>query len=141
MATLASAMDVGNPSNMERLQNLHPDWRELAGQLKAHTVTDDQIRARVSGDFRLFGESWCPHTATAAQVYANLSSELRHDWHWVLVATAHPAKFNEIVEPLIGETVPVPPALAGLLRMPSHFGEIAPDLDALKSSLQDAPPR
>jgi threonine synthase len=141
VATLASAMDVGNPSNMERLQNLHPDWRELAGQLKAHTVTDDQIRARVSGDFRLFGESWCPHTATAAQVYANLSSELRHDWHWVLVATAHPAKFNEIVEPLIGETVPVPPALAGLLRMPSHFGEIAPDLDALKSSLQDAPPR
>ncbi len=141
VATLASAMDVGNPSNMERLQNLHPDWRELASQLKAHTVTDDQIRARVAADFRLFGESWCPHTATAAQVYANLSGELRHVYHWVLVATAHPAKFNEIVEPLIGETVPVPPALAELLRMPSHYGEIASDLDALKSSLHDAPPR
>jgi threonine synthase len=137
VATLASAMDVGNPSNMERLQKLYPDWRELASQAHAHVVDDDQIRARIVSDYRALGETWCPHTATAAQVYADLDAGSRRDHHWVLVATAHPAKFNEIVEPLIHEEVAVPPALAELLELPSQFLEIPASLDALKASLLD----
>lgn len=137
VATLASAMDVGNPSNMERLESLHPDWRELARQVGAHTVSDEGIRARIEADSRRLGETWCPHTAVAAEVYARLPPQLRNERHWVLVATAHPAKFNEIVEPLVGGAVPVPAALAGLLELPSSFEQITPDLDALKSALQD----
>ena len=58
----------------------------------------------------------------------------RPDEPWVLVATAHPAKFNEIVEPLIGRDIPVPPALARLLRLPRQE-ELAPTLDALRAAL------
>jgi threonine synthase len=136
VATLASAMDVGNPSNMERLENLHPDWRELSRQVRAHTVTDDQIRARIVSDFSIHGECWCPHTATAAHVYQNLAPAVKHAHHWVLVATAHPAKFNEIVEPLIGRGVQVPDALGKLLDLPARFERIAPELDSLKLALR-----
>jgi threonine synthase len=55
----------------------------------------------------------------------------------VLVATAHPAKFNDIVEPLIGTEVPVPPALAALLSLPSVQTEIGPEMHELRTVLEE----
>jgi threonine synthase len=52
-----------------------------------------------------------------------------------LVATAHPAKFNDIVEPIIGRPVDVPPALARLLTLPRHFTDLSPSLEALAAAL------
>jgi threonine synthase len=135
VATLASAMDVGNPSNMERLRHLHPDWRELARTVRAHSVTDGEIELAIRRDYGEWGETWCPHTATAAHVYRGLPAELRAAAHWVLVATAHPAKFESIVEPLIGRAVPIPAALAELLGRPSRADEIDASLDALRRVL------
>ncbi|HTV50271.1 MAG TPA: threonine synthase [Steroidobacteraceae bacterium] len=135
LATLASAMDVGNPSNMERLRALYPQIQALRGALEAHSVSDDAIRARIRADFARYGQIWCPHTATAAEVYERLSHERRARAPWVLVATAHPAKFPEIVEPLIGKTVPVPPALASLLARPSACSELEPSIEALRAAL------
>ena len=57
----------------------------------------------------------------------------------MLVATAHPAKFNDIVEPLIGTDVPVPPALAALLSLPSVQAEIGPELQQLRTVLGQRP--
>ncbi len=67
VATLASAMDVGNPSNMERLRALFPDLQDLRTAVSAFTVTDAQIRARIAWGYRQYGQIWCPHTATAAE--------------------------------------------------------------------------
>jgi threonine synthase len=131
VATLASAMDVGNPSNMERLRWLFPDLGQLRGRVTAQSVTDDEIRETIRRDHRRLGQTWCPHTATAACVYERLGAR-RAGERWVLVATAHPAKFDDVVEPLIGETVPVPPALAALLDLPSVQTEIGPGLDQLR---------
>jgi threonine synthase len=132
VATLASAMDVGNPSNMERLLALLHD--ALPERLEAHLVTDDEIRETIREDARALGYVWDPHGATAASVYHRLPEERTRE-PWVLVATAHPAKFNEIVEPLIGRTVDVPPALARLLTLPRHEEALAPTLDALRARL------
>ena len=131
VATLASAMDVGNPSNMERLRWLFPDLGQLRGRVTAQSVSDDEIRETIRRDHRRLGQTWCPHTATAACVYERLGAR-RAGERWVLVATAHPAKFNDVVEPLIGEPVPVPPALAALLDLPSVQTEIGPGLDELR---------
>ena len=131
VATLASAMDVGNPSNLERLLNLFPAGGELAGQVTAATVTDEAIRARIRADHASFGEIWCPHTAVAAEVHARLPESERNDGNWVLVATAHPAKFRETVEPLVG-SVPVPENLRRLYELPSRFAEIDPTLSGLR---------
>jgi threonine synthase len=136
VATLASAMDVGNPSNMERLRHLYPQWRTLGQAVSSVTVSDDEIRARIRTDQARLGQTWCPHTATAAEAYARLDPARRAAGPWVLVATAHPAKFPETVEPLIGATVPVPPALARLLTLPRQVLEVPATLEALASVLQ-----
>ena len=91
---------------------------DLREQFSAYPVSDEEIRATIRRDHRELGQTWCPHTATAAHVYRQLPAAAAQE-RWVLVATAHPAKFNDVVEPLIGAEVPVPPALAELLSLPS----------------------
>jgi threonine synthase len=135
IATLASAMDVGNPSNMERLRNLFPNMPELLAALSADSVDDEAIRRRIRAAFDDWGKILCPHTAVGAEAYARLPEARRRQGPWVLVATAHPAKFREIVEPLIGEEVPVPESLMRLLARPTACIEIPADLEGLHAEL------
>ena len=134
--TLASAMDVGNPSNMERLRVLYPSFASISEHLSADSVDDATIRRRIGEDFMQFGREWCPHTATAAEVYRRLGARDRSARPWVLVATAHPAKFNDIVEPIIGKAVEVPAPLERLLKLPQHFLDLEPTLKAVASALE-----
>jgi len=135
--TLASAMDVGNPSNMERLLALFPDAQQLRSAVSACSVSDAEIRARIRAGYRDYGQIWCPHTATAAEAYERLPPERRHGRRWVLVSTAHPAKFREIVEPLTGKPLPMPPSLARLFARPAQCVEIDATLPALRAALQE----
>jgi threonine synthase len=136
IATLASAMDVGNPSNMERIRNLFPSPGQIGEHLSAQSVDDATIRRRIAEDFTQYGREWCPHTATAAEVYARLGERERRSGPWVLVATAHPAKFNEVVEPIIGQAIDVPEALSRLLSLPQHFQDLPPTRKALAAALE-----
>ncbi len=136
IATLASAMDVGNPSNMERIRALYPSLESLREQLSAVSIDDVTIRARIGEDFMHYGREWCPHTATAAEVYSRLSPEERSAHPWVLVATAHPAKFDEVVEPIIGKAIEIPEPLSRLLRLPQHFRDLPPTLEAVAAALE-----
>ena len=134
-ATLASAMDVGHPSNIERLRALHPQIDALRDAVAAVSIDDVAIAERVRVDYARFGEIWCPHTAVGAEACARLTPEVRRSRYWCLVSTASPAKFPEIVEPLIAGKVPVPPSLAELLDRPSHYEEIGSTLSDLRSAL------
>lgn len=136
IATLASAMDVGNPSNMERVRAFYPTLDSIREQLSADSVDDATIRARIGEDFMQYGRVWCPHTATAAEVYSRLSAEERRAHPWILVATAHPAKFNEVVEPIIGRTIDVPESLARLLSLPRHFLDLPPRLQDVAAAIE-----
>ncbi len=136
VATLASAMDVGDPSNIERLRALFPRLEDLRTVVSACSVTDEEIRARIRAGYQQFGQIWCPHTATAAQAWERLPQEARQEHRWVLVSTAHPAKFREIVEPLIGRALPVPDTLTKLFARPTQCVEIGADLSALRAALQ-----
>lgn len=137
IATLASAMDVGDPSNMERLRSLFPQIGELRTAVSADSVDDEHIRARIRRGFDDYGQIWCPHTATAAEVFSRLRARGQiRGGRWVLVATAHPAKFADTVEPLIGRPVEVPESLAALLARPTQCIEIEPQLSALRSALR-----
>lgn len=135
VATLASAMDVGNPSNMERLRDLCGDAAGIRAEVSAVTVSDEAIRAAIQEEYRRHRLAWCPHTATALHAYRQLPASQRTDRHWIVVATAHPAKFDTIVEPLLGCKVQPPPELARLLALPSRFRTIAPTLPALVAHL------
>ncbi len=136
VATLASAMDVGSPSNLERLTALYPEISALRAAVSAVSVDDNAIRARIRADYEHYGVIWCPHSATAAEAWARLDAKRRGAGRWVLVSTAHPAKFREVVEPLIGRPVPVPESLERLFRRPARFTEIDATMPALCAALK-----
>ena len=134
-STLASAMDVGNPSNMERLRNLLPDFGDLRAAVEVYPVDDEAIKRQIANDYAKYGQTWCPHTATAFWAYDHLPAARRSGLPWIVSATAHPAKFEGIVEPIIGRAVPVPPALAALLERPTASTRLAPRLPDLAAEL------
>ncbi len=137
LQTLASAMDVGDPSNMERLRSLVGDAEILRERLGVLSVSDEQIRAAIRKDYDEFGFATCPHTATATHTWRKFSADLRSNHDWILVATAHPAKFETIVEPLIDDTVALPAELAEMLSRPSRCVEIAADPGALADAMSE----
>jgi len=135
VATLASAMDVGNPSNMERLRSLLPDFAGLRTSVESYPVDDASIRTQIAKDDARYGHVWCPHTATAFWVYDHLPPARKAGRAWIVSATAHPAKFESIVEPVIGRAVPIPPALQELLGRPTSSTSLAPRLAALRGEI------
>ena len=136
MQTLASAMDVGDPSNMERLRKLIGGADVLREQVGVLSVNDEQISVAIKKDFVEFGFATCPHTATATHTWRQLDDDLLDAHDWILVATAHPAKFETIVEPLIGETVALPAELEEMLSRPAHAISIEPNLESLAAAMQ-----
>ena len=95
---------------------------------------DDDTIASVIRDHAIErGRVWDPHTATAVHAVNELDLE-----HAVVVSTAHPAKFDEIVEPLVGRSVEVPPALRALLDRPASHEELEPDVESLEEALARA---
>jgi threonine synthase len=119
---------------MERLRGLFPDVSRLRSRVRAFAVTDDEIRETIRTDAGTLGYVWCPHSASAAHVYRRMAGERPRE-RWVIVATAHPAKFNEIVEPLVGRELPVPAALDRLLRLPRREEDLPPSEVALRGRL------
>ena len=130
--TLANAMDVGAPSNFERLHWTFPRDYELRMQLHAASVDDDTIRDTIVRHARDHGELFCPHTATAVHLLDAMGST---GLPWAVVATAHPAKFDSVVEPLIRRPVDVPPALEAMLRRPAYAEPLAASDAVLKDWL------
>lgn len=136
IATLANAMDVGAPNNFERLQWLYPDAAALREAVQADTVNDADIRKTIRDAHTRLGETICPHTACALAVLQRLR-ERGVDGDWCVVATAHPAKFPEVVEPLIGTGVQVPDALAAMLSSDSHAEPMATEAIELRQRLRN----
>lgn len=139
IATLANAMDVSAPSNFERLEHLyaptesgplHPSLHFLKQDVTAVSVTDTEIADAIKRGYSDSGHIWCPHTATAV-----VAKERQQVEHAIICATAHPAKFETIVEPLIGRTVPVPPNLAATLDGTSVSFELDANFDVFSAAL------
>lgn len=132
VATLANAMDVGRPSNFERLRWTFPVDSVLRSRLKAFAVEDGEIKETIRQCERRYGQVLCPHTATAVRVLERIRPDSRD---WAVVATAHPAKFEQVVEPLIGHPVAVPENLEELLARSAHSESLVSDAEALKQRL------
>ncbi len=134
---VANAMDVGAPSNFERLRWTFPDDDALRRLLHADSVADATIRRTITEHAREHGEVHCPHTATAVH-QLDLLRNRGDDRAWAVVATAHPAKFESVVEPLIGRPVAVPTALARMLRRSASADPLAADDLALTRWLRES---
>ncbi len=125
--TLANAMDVGNPSNMERLLYLFKDFKTFKKNVCASSVSDDEIRETIRSSYGAYSYILCPHTAAGEYVREKFFAGK----NTVVVSTAHPAKFEQVVEPEIGVHVPVPASLKEMLESESCFTEIKTDFNEL----------
>ncbi len=134
--TLSSAMDVGDPSNLVRIQHLyHNDVDALRRDVSASSHTDEEVRSAILDVFESFGYVMDPHTAVGFLALEKAMAS-RRESVGVVLATAHPAKFSDIVEPIIGQTIDVPPQLAALLDREVNATRIEPTLDALRPVIQ-----
>jgi threonine synthase len=131
--TLANAMDVGDPSNAERLRWLFDDDPQaMRTMIRGSVHSDAEVRETIRRVFDDWGYVCDPHSAIA---YAGLDAVLPSDQPMAFLATAHPAKFKETVEPLIRAHIPLPRELAAALARPRQVEKIAPSLDELRPLL------
>ena len=118
--TVANAMDVGAPSNFERMRALYDDDIDrMRLDVKGAAFEDARVVEEVGRVYRERGYLLDPHGAIA---WLGLQEALDADPKamGVFLATAHPAKFREVVEPAIGEPVELPATLAAALARPRH---------------------
>lgn len=128
--TLANAMDVGNPSNFERLQYLFPSFEEFKQHVHTISVPDVEISQTIQSIYQRFYYLSCPHTATAFHARTKLNAQ-----PWIVVATADPGKFSTLIEPIIKTTVPLSANLQALLNRKTTKKEINPSLSELMEYL------
>ena len=127
VATIANAMDVGDPSNFARILDLyHNSWEAIKAEISGFTYTDEQIAQTLADVYRQRGYLLDPHGAVA---YRSLQEGLQPGEVGVMLETAHPAKFKSVVDSIIGEDIDIPQRLAAFMenpkqsvRMPSAFG-------------------
>jgi threonine synthase len=132
-ATISNAMDVGAPSNFERMAS-HFSYGEMRSLIRGVSVNDDATRQAILKVHRDYGYFLDPHGAVgwkAADLRASETGGLI-----AILATAHPAKFAETVEPLTGP-VPVPPALQRVMERTVESRTIPADNATLVEALGD----
>jgi len=136
IATVANAMDVGAPSNFERVQSLYnSDLMALRQDIVGFAYEDTQVIAEIGHVYREHGYLLDPHSAIA---WLALQDRLvdQPDACGVLLATAHPAKFREVVEPAIGRSIELPRALADAISRPRHSISMPAAYNALEDFLR-----
>ena len=114
VATLANAMDVGDPSNFARVLDLFDHSHEaVCSHIRGARFDDRQIAETISALYKETGYLMDPHGACG---YAALKEGLENDEAGIFLETAHPAKFKEIVEKIIGAEIEMPGQLASFMQ-------------------------
>ena len=136
IATIANAMDVGDPSNFARILDLFGGSHEyIRSIISGETYTDEQIADTIRQTLERTGYLLDPHGACA---YRALQENLRSDENGFFLETAHPAKFKETVESIIEREVEVPTTLAAFATREKKFIEIGKTLNDLKRVLKES---
>ena len=133
VATIANAMDVGDPSNFTRILALYENSHEaISAEISGATYNDEQIRETVKTAYQETGYLLDPHGACG---YRALKEGLQEDEVGVFLETAHPAKFLETVEGIIGDKVEIPSKLQEFMKGTKQSIEMSKDFESFKAYL------
>ena len=131
--TIANAMDVGDPSNFARIYDLYEgDHKRVTSLISGATYSDAQIREAMSQCHAANGYILDPHGACG---YRALSEQLQPGEYGVFCETAHPAKFKDTVEAVIGAEVEIPARLAAFMKGEKQSVEMSKDFESFKAYL------
>ncbi|GAB2460879.1 threonine synthase [Hymenobacter qilianensis] len=135
VVTLSNAMDVGNPSNFGRILELFGQSHSGVSQLVSGAIiSDQQTKETIRRVHQATGYLLDPHGAVAFKALEDYLADHPTD-QGIFLETAHPVKFPEVVEPVIGRMVPVPEAVQGLLSRTKHSILLEPEYAALQEFL------
>jgi threonine synthase len=136
VATISNAMDVGNPSNFVRIMELFErNLGSLKNVLSSYSISDNETRDTIAKIFNERNYTLDPHGAVgflALQRYLKEHPGKRG----VFLETAHPSKFYDVIEPVIGEAVEIPQSIKALMdKQKSTIKLKANDDEGLRSLL------
>lgn len=133
VATIANAMDVGDPSNFARIKELfHDSVEEIRAHISGAWYTDDQIAETVQSAYNTTGYLLDPHGACA---YRALKEGLNEGENGIFLETAHPAKFRDTIERIIGHQIEIPAKLAAFMSGKKQTVELGKDFEGFKQYL------
>ena len=115
-ATISNAMDVGNPSNFIRIQELYNnDLKAFEKDFSSYSYTDEETLEALKNIYKVDGYIAEPHGAVG---YLGLKKELQKHENaiGVFLETAHPIKFLDVVEPALGITLPIPEQIESVIN-------------------------
>ena len=131
--TIANAMDVGDPSNFARILDLYGHSHEaICNDISGATYSDSQIADTLRTCLQQTGYQLDPHGACG---YRALQEGLREGETGIFLETAHPAKFKDTVESVIGAEVAIPDRLAAFMKGEKQSVEMSKDFDSFKAYL------
>lgn len=131
--TIANAMDVGDPSNFARIWDLYgKDHAAICADISGATFSDSQIAQTIREVYSRTGYICDPHGACG---YRALQEGLREDETGVFCETAHPAKFKDTVENIIGASVAIPDRLAEFMKGKKESVQLPKDFPTFKDYL------
>lgn len=133
--TISNAMDVGSPSNFVRVLELfHNEYAAVAEKISGYTVSDDITQRTIADVYHEYNYMLDPHGAVAWYALEQYLSHHKHEKGFFL-ETAHPVKFPETVEAMIGKKIPIPESVQPLLERKKESVAMQPSFTALKEWL------
>ena len=131
--TIANAMDVGAPSNFDRILDLYNHSHEaITKDISAYRYTDEQIKSAIKQVYETSAYLLDPHGACA---YLALKESKKPNETGVFLATAHPAKFKETVENCIGKPIEIPAGLQAFMQGEKQAYPLSNDFNLFKKAL------
>lgn len=116
VSTISNAMDVGNPSNFARIMDIYnDDWEAVKEDISGYAFDDAATARCIKQVFEENGYLMCPHTAVGYLAMEAYLKETAGAANAIVLGTAHPVKFGDVVEPLIGQKVAIPERLQKML--------------------------
>lgn len=134
--TISNAMDVGNPSNFARMQDLYQgNHAALAAAIEGHVFTDAQTEEAMRSVYKASGYVLDPHGAVGYLGLKKHLAQRKDRIHGIFLETAHPGKFLEVVESVLGASVPLPPTLQKFMTGKKQSIAMPNDFETLKTFL------
>ncbi len=135
VATISNAMDVGNPSNFARMNDLMPNVAEMRENMLGYAFNDLETRQAMIEVKQQFGYVIDPHGAIGYLAWKNYQKMLTEPSNGIILETAHPAKFVETVEETLGEKITIPAKLQDLLKLTKKSIGMGKDFEEFKKFL------
>jgi threonine synthase len=131
--TLSNAMDVGNPSNYDRLIDLYDhDINALREIMESYSISDNQIKEGIKEVYAKYGYLIDPHGAVGYQALKKTSNI---PFHKIILETAHHAKFSDIVTPVVDQNIEIPERLQECLDKPKNAILVSDKFQDFKSEI------